>query len=76
MLVATTAMFALVLMALVLDTSLGFQQFARELSSFGSSGGSLWSTRRINVTTAVGATIACIIVGGVMCISFICLSLG
>jgi hypothetical protein len=58
-------MFALVLMALVLDTSLCFQQFARELSSFGSSGGSMWSARRINVTTAVGATIACIIVGGV-----------
>jgi hypothetical protein len=62
MLVATTALFGLGLIALVLDTSLAYQQFTREIGLFGSSSGSLWSTRRTNITTSVGATITCIIV--------------
>jgi len=61
MLVATTALFGLGLIALVLDTTLAYQQFTREIGLFASSSGSLWSTRRTNITTAVGATITCII---------------
>ena len=59
MLTVTTSMFALGLIALVLQTSLSYQQFAQ---MFSSSGTSLWSTYRIGVVTAVIATIARIIV--------------
>jgi hypothetical protein len=54
MLVVSTATFALGLIALVLETSLAFQQFAHQLSP---SSGSLWSPRRTNVVVAVCATI-------------------
>ena len=59
MLTVTTAMFMLGLIALVLQTSLSYQQFAQ---MFSSSSASLWSTHRIGVVTAVIATIARIIV--------------
>jgi hypothetical protein len=66
MFVVTTAMFALGLTALALDTTLAFQQFARELSPFSAPGSASsspsWSVRRANIVTAVGATIACTIV--------------
>jgi len=58
MLVVTTTMFALGLIALVLQTSLSYQQFAR---LFSSSSTSLWSAHRTGVVTAVVATIARII---------------
>ncbi|KAH9956019.1 hypothetical protein BC827DRAFT_1234415 [Russula dissimulans] len=58
MLVMTTATFALGITALVLETSLAYQQFALELIP---SSRSLWSARRTNVIMAVGATIACVI---------------
>ncbi|KAI0284459.1 hypothetical protein BC826DRAFT_1056195, partial [Russula brevipes] len=66
MFVVTTAMFALGLTALALDTTLAFQQFARELSPFSAPGSASssspsWSVRRANIVTAVGATIACTI---------------
>ncbi|KAN0103693.1 hypothetical protein V8E52_011718 [Russula decolorans] len=54
MLVVSTVTFVLGLIALVLETSLAFQNFAREL---GSSNGSLWSTHRTNVVVALCATI-------------------
>ncbi|KAF8266930.1 hypothetical protein EI94DRAFT_1786655 [Lactarius quietus] len=60
MLVVTTTMFALGLIALVLQTSLSYQQFAR---LFSSSSTSLWSAHRTGVVTAVVATIARIIRG-------------
>ena len=59
MLVISTATFALGLIALVLETSLAFQQFAHEL---GSSSGSLWSPRRTNVVVAVCTTITYFVV--------------
>jgi hypothetical protein len=59
MLAVTTTMFALGLIALVLQTSLSYQQFAQ---MFSSSSTSLWSAHRIGVVTAVIATIARIIV--------------
>ena len=59
MLVVSTATFALGLIALVLETSLAFQQFAHEL---GSSSGSLWSPRRTNVIAAVCTTITYFVV--------------
>jgi len=59
MLIVTTATFALGLIALVLETSLAFQQFGRELSP---SSSSLWSTRRTNVVAAVCATITYLVV--------------
>jgi hypothetical protein len=64
MLVVTTAMFALGLIALVLDTTLAYQQIAVGLgSASGSSGGSKpWSARLVNVATAIGAIIVCAIV--------------
>jgi hypothetical protein len=66
MFVVTTAMFALGLTALALDTTLAFQRFARELSPFSAPGSASsspsWSVRRANIVTAVGATIACTIV--------------
>ena len=55
MLTAMTTMFTLGLIALVLQTSLSYQQFAQ---MFSSSSASLWSTHRIGVVTAVIATIA------------------
>jgi hypothetical protein len=55
----TSAMFVLGLVAVVLKTSLEYQQVTRMLSS---SGDSSWSIHRINVVTAVGATTSCIIV--------------
>jgi hypothetical protein len=58
MLAVTTTMFALGLIALVLQTSLSYQQFAQ---MFSSSSTSLWSAHRIGVVTAVIATIARII---------------
>jgi hypothetical protein len=58
MLTVTTTMFALGLIALVLQTSLSYQQFAQ---MFSSSSTSLWSAHRIGVVTAVIATIARII---------------
>jgi len=58
MLVATTAMFALGLIALVLNTELSYQQFTLILDS---SSRSLWSARRTSITTAVGATLVCAI---------------
>jgi len=66
MLVMTTAMFALGTIALVLETSLAYQQFALEVVP---SSSSLWSTRRTNIIMAVGATIACIIyiISNVVC---------
>ncbi|KAI9449525.1 hypothetical protein F5148DRAFT_1247327 [Russula earlei] len=57
MLVVTTAMFALGFIALVLETSLAYQQFTLLLRP---SRGSLWSTSKTNTVTAVGSTIACI----------------
>ena len=59
MLVVTTTMFALGLAALVLQTSLAYQQFTL---TFNPSSTSLWSPRYTDVITAVGAIIACIIV--------------
>jgi len=59
MLVMTTATFALGIIALVLETSLAYQQFTLEVIP---SSSSLWSARRTNVIMAVGATIACTIV--------------
>jgi hypothetical protein len=59
MLTVTTVMFALGLIALVLQTTLSYQQFAQ---MFNSSSTSLWSAHRTNVVTAVVATIARIIV--------------
>lgn len=59
MLVISTATFALGLIALVLETSLAFQQFAHEL---GSSSGSLWSPRRTNVVAAICTTITYFVV--------------
>ena len=59
MLVVTTAMFALGLIALVLNTELSYQQFTLLLDS---SSPSLWSARRTSITTAVGATLVCTIV--------------
>ncbi|KAI9439094.1 hypothetical protein H4582DRAFT_2098305 [Lactarius indigo] len=58
MLTATSTMFALGLIALVLQTSLRYQKFAQ---LFDSSNTSLWSARRTGVVTAVVATIARII---------------
>jgi hypothetical protein len=59
MLVISTATFALGLIALVLETSLAFQQFAHEL---GSSSGSLWSPRRTNVIATICTTITYFVV--------------
>jgi hypothetical protein len=59
MLVVSTVTFVLGLIALVLETSLAFQNFAREL---GSSNGSLWSTHRTNVVVALCATITYLVV--------------
>ena len=61
MLVATTAMFALGLIALVLNTELSYQQFTLD---FDPSGGELWSAHRTSITTAVGAILTCMIVSG------------
>jgi len=58
MLTITSLMFALGLIALVLQTSLSYQQFAQ---MFNSSSTSLWSAHRTSVVTAVVATIARII---------------
>ncbi|KAI0273915.1 hypothetical protein BGY98DRAFT_997810 [Russula aff. rugulosa BPL654] len=57
MLVVSTLTFVLGLIALVLETSLAFQNFARELSSSSSSSLSLWSTHRTNTVVALCATI-------------------
>jgi hypothetical protein len=59
MLVVSTATFALGLVALVLETSLAFQQFAHQLNP---SSSSLWSARRTNVIAAVCATITYLVV--------------
>jgi hypothetical protein len=59
MLVVSTLTFALGLIALVLETSLAFQDFAREL---GSSSSSLWSTHRTNIVVALCATITYLVV--------------
>jgi hypothetical protein len=59
MLVVSSVTFALGLIALVLETSLAFQNFAREL---GSSNSSLWSKHRTNVVVAVCATITFLVV--------------
>jgi hypothetical protein len=59
MFIVTTAMFALGIIALALDTSLTYQQFTLELSP---TSGALWSPRRTNVVAATGATIICTIV--------------
>lgn len=59
MLVVSTATFALGLVALVLETSLAFQQFAHQLSP---SSSSLWSARRTKVIAAVCATITYLVV--------------
>lgn len=61
MLIVTTAMFALGLIALVFNTQLSYQQFTFD---FDPSGGQLWSPRRTSITTAVGATLTCMIVSG------------
>jgi hypothetical protein len=61
MLVVSTMTFALCLIALVLETSLAFQNFARELSS---SNSSLWSTHRTNIVVALCATITYLVVSG------------
>ncbi|KAI9450464.1 hypothetical protein BJY52DRAFT_1302492 [Lactarius psammicola] len=58
MLTVTSMMFALGLIALVLQTSLRYQEFAH---LFDSSSTSLWSAHRTSVVTAVVATIARII---------------
>jgi hypothetical protein len=55
MLTVTSTMFALGLIALVLQTSLSYQQFE---DLFNSSSTSLWSAHRTGVVTAVVATIA------------------
>ena len=68
MLTVTTAMFALGLIALVLQTSLSYQQFAQ---LFDSSSTSLWSAYRTSVVTAVVATIARIIVSASFDISLL-----
>lgn len=60
MLAVTSTMFALGLIALVLQTSLSYQQLA---GLFGSSSTSLWSAHRTGVVTAVIATIARFVVG-------------
>ena len=59
MLVVSTATFVLGLIALVLETSLAFQQFSHELSP---SSSSLWSARHTNVVAAVCATITYLVV--------------
>jgi hypothetical protein len=59
MLVVSNVTFVLGLIALVLETSLAFQNFARELSSPNSS---LWSTHRTNVVVALCATITYLVV--------------
>ena len=61
MLVVSTSTFALGLIALVLETSLAFQNFAREV---GSKSSSLWSTHRTNVVVALCATITYLVVSG------------
>ncbi|KAH9976984.1 hypothetical protein BJV74DRAFT_861534 [Russula compacta] len=58
MLVVTTTMFALGLAALVLQTSLSYQQFTL---TFNPSSTSLWSPRYTDIITTAGAIIACII---------------
>lgn len=58
MLVVTTAMFVLGLIALVFNTQLSYQQFTLQ---FDPSGGQLWSPRRTGITMAVGATLTCMI---------------
>jgi len=66
MLIVTTAMFALGIIALALDTSLTYQQFTLDLSP---TSGALWSPRRTNVVAATGATIICaiFIISDVVC---------
>ena len=68
MFIVTTAMFALGIIALALDTSLTYQQFTFDLSP---TSGALWSPRRTNVVAATGATIICTIVSGALSLSFI-----
>src|SRR6266699_3448371 len=67
MLVVSTVTFVLGLIALVLETSLAFQNFARELSSPSSS---LWSTHRTNIVVALCATITYLVVRVPMSHSF------
>jgi len=67
MLVVSTVTFALGLIALVLETSLAFQNFARELSS---SNNSLWSTHRTNIVVAVCATITYLVVSVLPSLTF------
>ena len=59
MLVVSTATFVLGLIALVLETSLAYQQFTHELSP---SNSSVWSARHTNVVAAVCATITYLVV--------------
>ncbi len=59
MLVVSTVTFALGLIALVLETSLAFQQFGHELNP---SSSSLWSKHRTNVVAAVCVTITYLVV--------------
>ena len=66
MLVVSTATFALGLIALVLETSLAFQQFSHELSP---SSSSLWSARHTNVVAAVCATITYLVVSATSLLS-------
>jgi hypothetical protein len=61
MLIMITAMFALGIIALALDTSLTYQQFTFDLSP---TSGTLWSPRHTNTVVATGATIICSIVSG------------
>ncbi len=51
----TTFMFVLGIIALVLETSLGFQQMQLFLDP---TAGNIWSSNRTNVIIAVGATIS------------------
>ena len=55
----TTLMFVLGLIALVLETSLGFQQMQLFLDP---TSGGIWSSTRTNIIIAVGATITRIMV--------------
>ena len=66
MLVVSTATFVLGLIALVLETSLAFQQFSHELSP---SSSSLWSARHTNVVAAVCATITYLVVSATSLLS-------
>jgi hypothetical protein len=60
MLGITTLMFILGLVALVLETALGFQQMHLILDQ---TSGGIWSSTRTNIIIAIGATITRVMVG-------------